>query len=58
MELNREADDEHLKTLEKAVKNKFRWHWLETTVLYFKTVCIYIHVLLLCCFLYKSLVMF
>ena len=32
MELNREADDEHLKTLEKAVKNKFRWHWLETTV--------------------------
>jgi hypothetical protein len=30
MELNREADDEHLKTLEKAVKNKFRWHWLET----------------------------
>jgi hypothetical protein len=32
MELNREANDEHLKTLEKAVKNKFRWHWLETTV--------------------------
>ena len=32
MELNREADDEHLKTLEKAVTNKFRWHWLETTV--------------------------
>ena len=32
MELNREADDEHLKTLEKAVKNKFRWRWLETTV--------------------------
>jgi hypothetical protein len=24
MELNREDDDEHLKTLEKAVKNKFR----------------------------------
>jgi hypothetical protein len=24
MELNREANDEHLKTLEKAVKNKFK----------------------------------
>ena len=32
MELNREANDENLKNLEKAVKNKFRWHWLETTV--------------------------
>ena len=32
MELNREIDDGHLKTLEKTVKNKFRWHWLEATV--------------------------
>lgn len=32
MELNREADDRHLKTVEKSVKNKFRWQWLETTV--------------------------
>ena len=32
MELNRETDDEKLKTLENSVKNKFRWHWLETTV--------------------------
>ena len=32
MALNREADDRHLKTVEKSVKNKFRWQWLETTV--------------------------
>jgi hypothetical protein len=32
MELNREADDRNLKTVEKSVKNKFRWQWLETTV--------------------------
>ena len=32
MELNREIDDGHLKMLEKTVKNKFRWHWLEATV--------------------------
>ena len=32
MELNREADDRHLKTVEKSVKNKLRWQWLETTV--------------------------
>jgi hypothetical protein len=32
MELNREADDRHLKIVEKSMKNKFRWQWLETTV--------------------------
>ena len=32
MELNREAVNRHLKTVEKSEKNKFRWQWLETTV--------------------------